>query len=336
MALAPLWIQQPFIRRLAAVVVAGSLLVNGTVWAEDASKTLWPDHAVRFIVSFPPGGATDIISREVAAKLQENMKQPVVVENIGGASGSIGVGRLAKAKNDGYTIGLGNSGTFTITPYLQTVSYDPRKDFTPISMLTEYSNVLVVGKKMKANSLGEFIKEAQSSPQSLTYGSAGNGSSNHMTGVLFGNATKLKFLHVPYKGNNPALLAVMGGELDWMFATISEIKPFLESGKLRALGVSSKEPDPLMPSVPPIDHTVPGFNVIGFMGLFGPANIPVHITSKLSNEVNQILANSQVIEKFSRLGMRANPSSPEELARRVDSDGAIWKKAIADGQVTTN
>ncbi|HBP31877.1 MAG TPA: hypothetical protein DD666_21015 [Advenella kashmirensis] len=336
MALITLRIQPPLIRYLSILITAGSLLNHGAAWAEDASKTLWPDHAIRFIVSFPPGGATDIISREVAARLQDSMKQPVVVENIGGASGSIGVGRIAKAKNDGYTIGLGNSGTFTMTPYLQTVPYDPRNDFTPISMLTEYSNVLVVGKKMKAHSLAEFIKEAQSSPQALTYGSAGNGSSNHMTGVLFGNATKLKFLHVPYRGNNPALLAVMGGQLDWMFATISEIKPFLESGKLRALGVSSLQPDPLLPSVPPINHAVPGFNVIGFMGLFAPADIPAYITSKLSNEVNQILTNRQVIEKFSRLGMRANPSSPEKLAKRVDSDGAIWKKAIADGQVTTN
>lgn len=336
MAFIPSKIQSPLIRCLSVLITAGSLLNHGVALAEDGSKTLWPDHAIRFIVSFPPGGATDIISREVAARLQESMKQPVVVENIGGASGSIGVGRLAKAKNDGYTIGLGNSGTFTMTPYLQAVPYDPRADFTPISMLTEYSNVLVVGKKMKANSLAEFFKEAQSSSQALTYGSAGNGSSNHMTGVLFGNATKLKFLHVPYKGNNPALLAVMGGELDWMFATISEIKPFLESGKLRALGVSSLEPDPLLPSVAPINHAVPGFNVIGFMGLFGPANIPADITSKLSNEVNQILTNRQVIEKFSRLGMRANPSTPEELTKRVDSDGAIWKKAIADGQVTTN
>jgi len=325
-----------YIRKLAFFLIAFFAVGPGQAQTEDASGSSWPDHAIRFIVSFPPGGATDIISREIAAGLQERTKQAVVVENVGGASGSIGVGRLAKSKNDGYTIGLGNSGTFTMTPYLQKVPYNPRTDFTPVSMLTEYSNVLVVGKKMKAKSVPEFIKEAQSSPEVLTYGSAGNGSSNHMTGVMFANATKLKFLHVPYKGNNPALLAVIGGEVDWMFATISEIKPFLESGKLRALGVSSLRADPLLPSVPPISDTVSGFNVVGFMGLFGPANMSPDITKKLTNEVNEILTSPGVIEKFARLGMRANPSSPEELAERVNADGALWKKAIADEQIKTN
>lgn len=329
-------ISLPLMRGLAGVVIAGSLAGLVTAQAEETPTLNWPDHAIRFIVSFPPGGATDIISREIAAGLQERTKQPVVVENVGGASGSIGVGRLAKAKNDGYTIGLGNSGTFTMTPYLQKVPYNPRRDFTPISMLTEYSNVLVVGKKMKANSLSEFIKEAQSNPGALSYGSAGNGSSNHMTGVMFGNATKLKFLHVPYKGNNPALLAVIGGEVDWMFATISEIKPFLQSGKLRALGVSSLKTDSLLPSVPPISETVSGFNVVGFMGLFGPANMPPDITKKLTTEVNGILTSPAVIEKFAKLGMRATPSSSAAFAKRVDIDGALWKKAIVDGQITTN
>ena len=318
------------------LLMTGFLAGLGSAQASETASLNWPDHAIRFIVSFPPGGATDIISREIAAGLQERLKQPVVVENVGGASGSIGVGRLAKAKSDGYTIGLGNSGTFTMTPYLQKVPYDPQSDFTPISMLTEYSNVLVVGKKMKARSLPEFITEAKASPGALTYGSSGNGSSNHMTGVMFGNATGLKFLHVPYKGNNPALLAVIGGEVDWMFATISEIKPFLESGKLRALGVSSLKADFLLPAVPPISETVSGFNVVGFMGLFGPAKMPPDITKKLTNEVNEILTSPEVIEKFARLGMRANPSSPEDLAKRVVTDGALWSKAIADGQITTN
>ena len=329
-------IRRTFFSRLSVLIAASFTLTHAAAWADDAVASSWPDHALRFIVPFPPGGATDIISREVAAKLQESLGEPVVVENIGGASGSIGVGRLAKAKSDGYTIGLGNSGTFTMTPYLQKVPYDARKDFTPISMLTEYSNVLVVGRKMKATSLTEFIKEAQSSSEGLTYGSAGNGSSNHMTGVLFGNATKLSFLHIPYKGNSPALLAVIGGQLDWMFATVSEIKPFLESGKLRVLGVSSMDSDPLLPGVSPISDTVPGFNVVGFMGLFGPANLPANTTTKLSNEVNRILKDPQVIEKFSLLGMRAKPSTPEELAARVDADGALWKKAIGEGHITTN
>ncbi|MES2189405.1 MAG: tripartite tricarboxylate transporter substrate binding protein [Pseudomonadota bacterium] len=289
----------------------------------------WPSQPIKYIVPFPPGGATDIISRPLADKLRERLGQAVVIENIGGAGASIGVGRLKQAKADGYTIGLGNSASQTITPHLLAkVPYDPLTDFTPISMLTEYANVLVVSAQSPVRDMKEFLALAKSRPNGLSYGSAGSGSSNHLSSALLGQATGLPFTHVPYKGSSAAMTDLMGGQVDWMFATISEIKPFVQAGKMRALGISSKTRDALLPDVPPIADTVPGYEVVGFMGLFAPAKLPPAITARLSSEVNAILKSPDMVERFAAQGMRARTSTPDELAARVRRDHAMWKTVV--------
>lgn len=289
----------------------------------------WPEQNVRYIVPFPPGGATDIISRHITGELQAGLGQSIVVENVAGASGTIGMHRLSRAPADGYTIGLGNSGTLTMTPFLQSVPYDPLDSFTPISMLTEYSNVLVVRSGFGVDTLEQFIEKASNADKPLTYASAGNGSSNHMTGVLLGAKTGKSFLHIPYKGSGPALMAVVGGEVDWMFATIAEIRPFLASGHLKALGVSTRAADPLLPSVPPINDVVKDFEVVGFMGIFGPKGIPDAVADKLNANVNAVLKNPAVVEKFAQAGMLAKSSSRDELAARVAKDARLWQQTIA-------
>ena len=290
----------------------------------------WPtQQAIKYIVPFPPGGATDIISRPLADKLRERLGQAVVIENIGGAGASIGVGRLKQAKADGYTIGLGNSASQTITPHLLAkVPYDPLTDFTAISMLTEYANVLVVAAQSPARDMKEFLALAKSRPTGLSYGSAGNGSSNHLSSALLAQSTGLQFTHVPYKGSSAALTDLMGGQVDWMFATISEIKPFVQAGKIRALGISSRTRDALLPEVPPIADTVPGYEVVGFMGLFAPAKLPPAITARLNSEVNAILKSPDMVERFAAQGMRARTSTPDELAARVRRDHAMWKSLV--------
>lgn len=294
-----------------------------------AAAQEWPSQPIKYIVPFPPGGATDIISRPLADKLRERLGQAVVIENIGGAGASIGVGRLKQARPDGYTIGLGNSASQTITPHLLVkVPYDPLTDFTPISMLTEYANVLVVSAQSPARDMKEFLALAKNKPNGLSYGSAGNGSSNHLSSALLAQSTGLPFTHVPYKGSSAALTDLMGGQLDWMFATISEIKPFVQAGKLRALGISSKTRDALLPDVPPIADTVPGYEVVGFMGLFAPARLPPAITARLNSEVNTILKSPDMVERFAAQGMRARTSTPDELAARVKRDHAMWRSLV--------
>jgi tripartite-type tricarboxylate transporter receptor subunit TctC len=290
----------------------------------------WPAQPIKYIVPFPPAGATDIISRPIAEQLQQRLKQPVVIENIGGAGGSIGMTRLAQAPADGYTIGLGNSATHTITPHLLAkVPYDPMADFTPVSLLNEYVNVLVVSPGLPAKDMKEFLALARSKPGSLSYGTAGNGSSNHLTSEMLASQAGVRFNHVPYKGNGPALSDVAAGHVDWMFGTISEVRPFVLAGKVRAIGISGKTRDPLLPDVPPVRDTLPDFEVVGFMGLFAPAKLPAPVLARLNAEINAILSTPEMVERLASQGMKARPSTPEELAARVKRDHALWKSVIA-------
>ena len=290
----------------------------------------WPAKPIKYIVPFPPAGATDLISRPVAEKLRERLGQPVVIENIGGAGGSIGVGRLAQAPADGYVIGLGNSATHTITPnLLAKLPYDPANDFTPISLLTEYVNVLVVTSRLPAQDIKQFLQLARTKPAGLSYGSAGPGSSNHLTSEVLATQAGVTFTHVPYKGNGPALSDLAAGHVDWMFATIAEVRPLVQAGKIRALGISGRERDPLLPDVAPLRETLPNFEVVGFMGLFAPARLPPSIVARLNSEVRAILASPEMVERFTLQGMKARSSTPEELAARVTRDLALWKSVIA-------
>ena len=309
---------------LLALLALAFFLPLATVNAQN-----WPAQPIKYIVPFPPGGATDQISRPLAEKLQERLGQPVVVENIGGAGASIGVSRLKQAAPNGYTIGLGNSASHTITPHLLAKSpYDPLTDFTPIAMLTEYANVLVVSPQLPVKDMKEFLALSRSKAGGLTYGSAGSGSSNHLSSALMAQLAGLRYTHIPYKGSGPAIADVVAGHTDWMFATISEIRPFLQGGRLRALGISSRTRDSLMPELAPIADTVPGFEVVGFMGLFAPAKLPPAIAARLSSEVNKILTSPDMVERFTAQGMRARASTQEELAERVKRDYALWKSVM--------
>ena len=198
----------------------------------------------------------------------------------------------------------------------------------PITLLTEYANVLVVSAQSPAKDMKQFLALARSKPEGLSYGSAGNGSSNHLSSALLGQMTGLPFTHVPYKGNNAAVTDLMGGQVDWMFATISEIRPYLQSGRLRALGISTKMRDALLPEVMPIAEMVPGFEVLGFMGLFGPAKLPPAISARLNSEVVAILQSPDMVERFAVQGMRPRTSTQEDFAARVKRDHALWKSVV--------
>ena len=294
-----------------------------------AHAQTWPTQTIKYVVPFPPGGATDLMSRPLVEKLQQRLGQPVVIENIGGAGGSIGASRIAQSKPDGYVIGLGNSASHTITPHLLAKTpYDPLKDFTPIAMLNEYVNILVVNPSLQVRDMKSFLALARQKPGGLRYGSAGNGSSNHLTAEVLASQAQLKFTHIPYKGNSAALTDVMAGHIEWMFGTISEVAPYVESGKLVALGTSGTKSDPLLPRVPPIGESVPNFAVTGFMALFGPAGMPGSVVQRLNDEVNTILKTPDIVERYAKAGMKATPSSSSELEARVRADHALWKKVI--------
>lgn len=295
----------------------------------------WPAQPIKYIVPFPPGGATDVISRAVADKLREKLGQPIVIENVPGAGGAIGSARLKQAPADGYTIGFGNSATLTITPHLnKRPGYDPLVDFTPITMLTEYSNFLVVSSSSKVTNMKEFLALARSKARGLNYGSAGPGSSNHLSAALLASKAGLTMTHVPYKGNSAALSDLLAGQIDCMFAGLSEVMPFVQEKRLRVLGVTAKARDPLLPQVEPIAETVPGYEMTGFMGVFAPARLPAAIAARLTHDVQDVLRAPDLVERFAGQGLRVKSSSPEELAARVKRDHAMWKAVIAAAGIT--
>ncbi len=294
----------------------------------------WPSQPIKYIVPFPPGGATDIISRPIAEKLRERLGQPVIIENIGGGGGSIGAARVAHSPPDGYVVGLGNSATHTITPHLLSkVPYDPVTDFTPIAILNEYVLVLVVNPSLPVQDMKQFLALARSKPNGLNYGSAGAGSSQHLAGLLLGAQADLRLVHVAYKGSGPALADVVAGHTDWMFGTISEVLSLVQSGKLRPIGITGRTTDPLMPGVPPIRDTLPNYEVVGFMGLFGPAKMPTSIVARLNTEVNAMMSAPDMVQRLTTLGMRASISTPDDLAARVKKDFSIWKSVITNAGI---
>lgn len=328
---APWWQDKVFAaasaRASGIVAIVFALLCGAPV---PGSAQTWPSQPIKYIVPFPPGGATDLISRPIAEKLRERLGQPVIIENIGGGGGSIGAARVAHSPPDGYVLGLGNSATHTITPHLLAkVPYDPVADFTPIAILNEYVLVLVVNPALAVRNMKEFLALARSKANGLNYGSAGAGSSQHLAALLLGAQADLRLVHVAYKGSGPALADVVAGHTDFMFGTISEVLSLVQSGKLRPVGISGRAMDPLMPGVPAIRDTLPNFEVVGFMGLFGPAKMPPSSVTRLNAELNAMMSAPDMIQRLTTLGMRASTSTPDELAARVKKDFAIWKSVIA-------
>jgi tripartite-type tricarboxylate transporter receptor subunit TctC len=298
------------------------------ILAATAAADTWPSRPIKYIVPFGAGGSTDTLSRVVAERLGQRLGQPVVIENIGGVGGSIGMARLSRADADGYTIGLGNTATHAITPNIQPVEpYDSVNGFTPLTLLAEYNNVLVVNASLPAKDLAEFIALAKRSDKPLTYGTAGAGSSNHLTSELLAKRAGVSFTHIPYKGNSEAMTAVAAGHVNWMFATVSEVQPFVASGKVRAIGTSGTSRETLLPDVPPIANVLPDFKVVGWMALFAPAKLPPPIANRLNREVVAILATPEVAARYQALGLRAVSSTQAEAALRVAQEYELWKAA---------
>lgn len=289
----------------------------------------WPDRPIRYIVPFPPGGPTDVISRQLAEGMREELGQTVVIENIGGANAAIGLGRIARAAPDGYTIGLGNTGAMTINPSLYPdLAYDPSKDFTPLSLITEYDNVLLVPASLPVHTLDELVALAKSRPEGLAYGSAGTGSSNHLSAVLLGRAFGMHLEHVPYRGTAPALADLAAGRISMLFDLVATAAPLVAGGQIRAIATTGRQRHPLMPNVPAIAETHPDFTVIGWMGVFGPKGIPDPIRDRLNMAIVKTLAKPAVVERLQQLGYSQRSSTPEALGRQVTQDTALWASVI--------
>ena len=297
--------------------------------AGQALAQAYPSKPIRLVVPFPPGGPTDILGRAIGAKLAEQMGQPVIIDNRGGAGGGIGADNVAKSAPDGYSLLLGTTGTHTINPNLYSkLPYDPIKDFVPISLVVKYLNILVVNPSLPVKSVADLIALAKQKPGQVTFGSAGNGSSNHLTGEMLAALAGVKMQHVPYKGSGPALTDVIAGQINFMFDQYSTVAPNIKAGKLRAIGIATKQRHRLLPDVPTISETIPGFEVPLWYGLFAPGGTPRDIVNRLNTELTKVMSSPEIHERMTTLGWDPITNTPEEFTAQIKAESAVWADVV--------
>ena len=309
------------------MAIAAALSASCNAGAADAPS--FPTRPLRIIVGFAAGGSTDIIARLVAQSLSEALRQPVIVENRTGANGSIAAETTAKAPPDGYTMLLAANG-LTINPSLyRKLAYNPVTDFAPITQVAFIPNVLVVHPSLPVKTVREFIAFARARPAQLTHGSSGTGSPGHLAGEVFKIMTQVQFVHVPYKSSAQALIDLLGGHLQLAFPTTFVAMPHIKSGRLRALGVTSRLRSKSLPAMPTIDEAgVPGYEVVGFYGMLAPAGVPKEIIGQLNSEITKALRAPGLQERLVQDGAEPVGSTAEEFRTYIEADVRKWAKII--------
>lgn len=296
------------------------------------SAAEFPTKPVRLIVPFPPGGPLDIVGRLVARKLQDQWGQSVVVDNRGGASGTIGTDQLVKSPPDGYTL-LINSTPIVATPHLQRLPYDTLRDIVGVSQLAEIEYVLVATPKSGISSVNELVDAAKKQPGKLNYSSAGNGSGQHLLVELIKGAAGISINHVPYKGAGPALQAVVAGEVDLMFDTSVGVIPQIRAGKVRPLLVTGAKPLEALPGVPPFESIFPGVGIDAWHGIFAPAATPAPVIQKLGEELRQAVLSPEVASRLRELGFQPTGLPFPRFNEIVARDLERWGKVIRDNNI---
>jgi tripartite-type tricarboxylate transporter receptor subunit TctC len=303
---------------------AAMALCAGIAWGQP-----YPNHPVRMIVPFAPGGATDIIARSVAQKLSDKLGQPVVVENKPGAGTTVGTAEVAKAKPDGYTL------LFAPTPFVisqvvyPTLPYDAKKDFAPVSLLATSPFILVTNPSVPAKSVGELVALAKAKPGALTFCSAGNGTVPHLAGELFKLRAGVDIVHVPYKGGGPAIVDLVGGQVNLMFATPIEVAQQVQAGKLNVLGTTSLKRLAAFPNVPTLAESgYPGFEVASFFGVLAPAGTPPEAINKLAADLAAVMDLPDVRERFAQQSAEANVQGPEAFSRFLAAERDKWADIV--------
>lgn len=296
----------------------------------------FPSHVVTIVVPFPAGGTTDVLARYLGKELSIKWKQSVVIENKGGASGTIGSAFVARSKPDGYTLLL-TATHHVINPTLlkQTIPYDTKKTFTSLAMVATVPSVLVVNKNFAPKTVQELIDLAKKHPGQINFGSAGIGGANHLAGELFAHMAGIKLTHIPYRGDAPSMNALLAGQIPMMFDSVPTVIGHIRSGELRALGVTSDQRVPQLPDIPTIAEAgIKGFQAIAMFGLYGPKNIPKDVIEKISKDVDQVLASQEIKDKFTKLGAMPGQMSQAEFAVYVDHEIDKWAKVINSAHIT--
>lgn len=305
------------------------------VFAPGALAQGYPTKSVRIIVPFSPGGSTDIVARALGAKASEGLGRSVIVENRAGAGGSIGAEAASKAEPDGYTLFMGHVGTLAINPALYPkLPYDSIRDFAPITLAITSPLLMVAHPSFPAKTVKELIALSRARPSDISFSSAGNGSASHLSGALLNSIASLKTLHVPYKGTNPATIAVVSGEVSIMFSGQGTSWPLIKSGKLRAIAQTGSKRIANAPSLPTVQETIPGYEVINWHGVLAPAGVPTDIINYLNGVFVKALNSNEVKSKLSADGFEVMGGSPEAFAKFIRSEKTKWAKVIKDAGIT--
>jgi tripartite-type tricarboxylate transporter receptor subunit TctC len=310
-------------------VAFGALCAAPPAHAE--TRPNYPDKPIRYVVPFPPGGMTDLISRIVALKISESIGQQVVIDNRSGAGGTVGTELIARAVPDGYTVGLGFLGTFAIGPHIYSrVPYDPRRDFTPVIELAESAYLMAVTPSLPVANVKDLIALAKSRG-SINYATPGNGTPGHLACELLKTITGAPLTHVPYKGSGPGLAAVIGGESQLIIDPIASALPHVKSGKLKSLAVTSLKRVTAVADVPTVNESgVPGYEVTGWYGIVMPAAVPAAAVIRLNAEANRALGDAMVRERLVSQGVELTGGAPSVLANRIHSEYVKWAKVVKD------
>jgi tripartite-type tricarboxylate transporter receptor subunit TctC len=318
---------------LAITGLATAVLAAGTQ-SVGAGET-YPAKPLRIVVPFAAGGSTDILARNIAQRLNEALRTPVIVENRAGGGGVIGADHVAKAAADGYTMLMGTNTTIAVAPHLYgKLPYNPLRDFVAVSEVAYNPQFLDVHPSIPARSVKELIALARVRPGQLNYGSAGQGSASHMAMALFQSTSKIDIVHVPYKGTGPAMIDLLGGHLPLMFDVVLTTLPHMRSGKLRVLGVSSLQRTEVAPEVPTIAESgLPGFEALVWFGLVAPAGTAQAIVDRLASEVGTIVRQPKLRETFTVQGLTAVGSTAKEFAAKIQREHALWGKVVREANI---
>jgi tripartite-type tricarboxylate transporter receptor subunit TctC len=318
----------PIVRTLRDVLYAGVLIA--ALGAVAASAQDYPNRPITLVVPFPPGGSTTIVARIVADRMSEALGQSIIIDNRGGAGGTVGSRAVAKSPADGYTILLGYTGTLAIGPTLYgNAGYDPRADFAPIGRIGTAPNTLVVHPSLPVHSVAELIAYAKANPGKINYGSAGIGTVSHVCGEYFATAAGVRITHIPYKGTGPAIIDLLGGHIPMAFAPVPATHENARTGKLRMLAVTSAVRSTLLPDVPTIaEAALPGFEAVLRYGLVAPTGTARAVIDKLNAALNSALASEEVRARLAIDGAEPLPSSPAQYADDIDREETQWSKVV--------
>jgi tripartite-type tricarboxylate transporter receptor subunit TctC len=320
---------------LNKIVASSTITLCLVLAATSAQSQTWPSKPIRFIVPFPPGGGTDVLTRTIAPKLGDGLGQQVVVDNRSGAGGMIGVELAAKSPPDGYTLAIATVGQISINPSLYAkMPFDPVKDLAPVTLAGDIFNVLVVHPALPAQSVKALIALARTRSGELNYGSSGTGAADHLAAELFQVMTKTKMVHVPYKGGPLAMVDLISGNLQLMFATVPTSVGLIKGGRVRAMAITNSKRFPLLPELPTVAEAgIPGFAVNNWCGVFVPAGTPAEVVARLNAELVKVLAMPDVRKRLLDNGIGAVANTPEQFAAYIRAETTKWAAVIKDANV---